>query len=423
MTVRSRNAGWRTSAWTLVALAGLLMAAGVIGARWAAASGSPNLFVTNANSDTIGEFPAGMFGNLLPSVSIGGMATGLLSPTAIAVDAAGNIYVANFAAGPGGSGSISVYPPSSSGNASPSAVIVGATTQLAGPQGVAVDNDLNIYVANLANTVTEYAPLSNGNAAPIAVIAGPATQLAAPAGIAVDASGRIYVANLIGGASAFGSITVYAAGSSGNAVPATAIAGPDTGLSGPQGIAVDAAGKIFVANLTGGILQNGSITIYPPGSTGDALPSATISGPEAETLLLSPQGVAVDLADNIYVANTANDILEYPPGSSGPAMPSGTISGSNTGLNIPRGIALTPPTPTATATAAATPTTTTTATATATATRTQTATATATATATTPATGTATATRTATATATRTATATATATRTATATATATATS
>jgi hypothetical protein len=134
-------------------------------------------------------------------------------------------------------------------------------------------------------------------------------------------------------------------------------------------------------------------------------PSNTISGPEAETLLLSPQGIDVDSADNIYVANTPGDILEYASGSSGPASPTGAISGSNTGLNIPRGIALNPqatpttttsPTPTVTATATTTETASASATATATATATETPTATATATTTATATPTVTATLTAT---------------------------
>ena len=354
MRVKSRNPEQRRSSWPSAAL-GLVLAAGVaVGAIRVAASGAATIFSTNANGNTITEFPAGTFGNLVPAAAVAGPAPGLVSPAAIAVDTAGNIYVANFASGPGGIGSITIYPPASSGNASPSAVIVGTNTLLAEPQGIALDNSRNIYVANLANLVTEYASGSNGNAAPIATITGALTQLAAPAGIALDSSGRIYVANLIGGASSFGSVTVYAAGANGNATPTAVIAGSNTGLSAPQGIAVDAAGNLFVANLTGGALQNGSITVYPPGSNGNVTPSATIAGAEIETLLLGPQGVAVDLAGNIYVVNTAGNISEYAPGSNGAAAPMGTISGSNTGLNIPRGIALTPPT--ATATISATPT-------------------------------------------------------------------
>ncbi len=58
----SRNARRRTSASTLIVSAGLLVAVGVIGARLAAAS-APTLFVTNANGNTVTEYPAGTFGN------------------------------------------------------------------------------------------------------------------------------------------------------------------------------------------------------------------------------------------------------------------------------------------------------------------------------------------------------------------------
>jgi len=157
MTVTRRQAGRPSSAWILVALAAVIAAAVAVGARFATASGPPTLFITNANGNTVGQFPAGTFGNLVPTASIGGMATGLLSPSAIAIDSAGNIYVANFAAGPGGTGSITVYPPSANGNASPSAVIVGNETQLAGPQGVALDNHRNICRSRI--TVSD--PLAN----------------------------------------------------------------------------------------------------------------------------------------------------------------------------------------------------------------------------------------------------------------------
>src|SRR5208282_738850 len=174
-------------------------------------------------------------------------------------------------------------------------------------------------------------------AVPIASISGTGTQLAAPTSIAIDASGKIYVTNLIGGASAAGSITIYAVGSNGNAAPSATIAGSNTGLSGPEGIAIDAAGKIYVANLVGGSSGTGSITVYPPvgSSTGtlNESPTTTISG--AQTELQGPQSVAVDTSGNIYVANSANSIVEYAAGSNGNAAPALVIDGSNTGLNAP----------------------------------------------------------------------------------------
>jgi len=320
------------------------------------------LYTANGNSNAVTEFAPGAGGNAAPATAISGPATGLLSPSAIAIDSGGRIYVSNFASGPIGTGSVTIFPLAGAGNVSPTAAIVGVGTQLAGPEGLALDGQGDIYVANFANLVTEYASGSSGDALPIASIAGAGTQLAAPTGIAIDASGKIYVTNLIGGVSAAGSVTVYPPGSNGDAAPLATIAGSNTGLSGPEGIAIDAAGSIYVANLVGGSSGTGSITIYASGSSGDAAPTATISGAQ----LQGPQSVAVDSSGNIYIATSANSIVEYAAGSNGDAAPTLVINGGSTGLNAPRGIALrqqsasaTPtitPTPTATPTTTPTPT-------------------------------------------------------------------
>src|SRR5437762_12073590 len=70
------------------------------------------------------------------------------------------------------------------------------------------------------------------------------------------------------------SISIYASGASGDATPTATIAGSNTGLSTPQGIAVDAAGTIYVANdFIGGPARR--ITVYAPGArrTGSRHPS------------------------------------------------------------------------------------------------------------------------------------------------------
>src|SRR5438094_1874283 len=85
---------------------------------------------------------------------------------------------------------------------------------------------------------------------------------------ATGSSGKLlYVANLFGN-----SITAYAAGASGNATPTATIAGGNTGLNSPVGIALDGAGNIHVAN------QRNSITVYTAGASGNATPTATIAG-------------------------------------------------------------------------------------------------------------------------------------------------
>src|SRR5207247_11267666 len=122
------------------------------------------------------------------------------------------------------------------------------------------------------SSITAYAPGARGNATPSTTIAGSNAGLSWPWGIARDAVGNLYVVNSWS-SSGSTSITVYAAGASGNATPSATITGDNTGLSGPHGIALDAAGRLYVAN--GG---SNTITLYAAGPTGNAAPTATTAG-------------------------------------------------------------------------------------------------------------------------------------------------
>src|SRR2546422_654579 len=89
---------------------------------------------------------------------------------------------------------------------------------------------------------------ASGNALPMAVITGDQTGLCDPFAIALDAAGKLYVANHCAN-----SITVYAPGANGNVAPDHAIVGDQivgdhTGLSSPSGLALGASGSIYVAN-------------------------------------------------------------------------------------------------------------------------------------------------------------------------------
>jgi hypothetical protein len=87
----------------------------------------------------------------------------------------------------------------------------------------------NLLVANeFANSLTEYPITGNGDRGPIRTIIG----LSLPDGVDVDAQGDIYVANSLG------AVNEYAANASGAAAPIATISGPATGISGPSGVAV-----------------------------------------------------------------------------------------------------------------------------------------------------------------------------------------
>jgi sugar lactone lactonase YvrE len=370
----------------------------------------------------------------------------LCEPVGVAVDASGNLYIADyfnsrvleysnpFSACSGsfpcvGGSAHLVFGQSGNfntstcdvNNASPSA------TTLCLPIGVAVDSSANLYVVDQADSrVLEYdTPLTSGTTATTAHLVfgqggSPDTNacnkgglsgssLCNPDGVAVDSSGNLYVADnsnhrvleyktpLTMGTTAelvLGQANLVSSTCNNSVVTASS-------LCNPFAVAADAAGDLYVADQN----ENRVLEYNAPLSNGESAATVFGQGNSFSTglcdfdnlngeddSLCGPSGVALDSTSNLYVADTSNNrVLEYD-----------------------KPIAV--PTPTATPTGGATPT----VTATATRTATPTSTATATATATNTATATATPTTTATATATPTATATSTATATATATPTAT---
>ncbi|MGD0671357.1 MAG: choice-of-anchor D domain-containing protein [Candidatus Binatus sp.] len=356
---------------------------------WVAVDASGKTYVTNAVG-TITIYAAGSNGDTAPIAIIGGSNTGLISPQGIAVDSTGKIYVVDNVAA-----SVFVYSAGSNGNVAPIATISGIATDLSSPEGIALDSSNNMYVTDQGGTLPSvfvFSAGSSGNAAPVATISGPATNLDSPYGIALDSSRKIYVADTsdsvfvypavgsstgtlneaptttISGSSTelatpkgialdssddiyvgnYGpwTVTIYSAGSSGDAAPIATISGNNTDLANPEGVALDSGGNIYAAD---GDTAN-SVTIYPPlGSSGWAAGSPTTYSvaPKAAistvltTGLINPQGIALDSSGKIYVADKdAPGVFVYPAGSNGNAAPIATISGGSTGLNTPQGIAL-----------------------------------------------------------------------------------
>jgi sugar lactone lactonase YvrE len=195
-----------------------------------------------------------------PYQVISGPSTGLNVPSGIAYDTNGTLYVANrqgasveaFAfptpsptpavtptpsptptatptpgSGPTPTPSPTPSPVPLATNQPPTLDIVGATTGLTNPSGVAVDSTGIIYVSDAGNaSIRIFAAGSTGNVAPTRVISGALTLLQVPTDIKVDSTGKIYVAD-----SGAGKIFVFAAGATGNVAPTTTLTS-STGLVG-----------------------------------------------------------------------------------------------------------------------------------------------------------------------------------------------
>lgn len=240
-----------------------------------------------------------------------------------------SIYVSNSA--PGATrNTIDIFPASASGNVIPTGMLGGSSTLLNNPNGLAFGSNNMLYVANGGGSITVYPASASGNIAPSATITS--ASLTSPQMIALDTQNTIFVTqnSASGGAD---SVESFSAAANGPSTPVQLIAGGATGLSLPVGVALDSANNIWVANN-----GNNSVTEYAAGSSGAAAPIATIAG--ATTNLGNPTGIAIDAKDNVYVANANNSITIFKKGSNGNVAPTSTITGNGTLLNTPMELSL-----------------------------------------------------------------------------------
>jgi sugar lactone lactonase YvrE len=315
----------------------LVFLALLVGCSSDSSSPPPNtpasFYVANKGSSTISAFTTADTGNATSALTISGTNTTLDQPEGIVVDPAG--VVITTSANPA---RIVVFAAHALGDVAPVASIVGSNTRLSQPRGLALDQGGRLYVSNTAiDSILIFSNGATGNVGPVGVIGGSNSGLQAPEGIALDFRGRLYVA------SAFNNtVLVFGAGASGNVRPIDTIAGSNTGLDAPMGVTLDAGGRIYVANYGTGTGNNASVTVYDAGARGNATPIAAIKG--ANTLLDQPIGIALDAAGRIYVASSGTTsgqyrITVYAADANGNVAPVVTISGIHTGLSVPSQLA------------------------------------------------------------------------------------
>ena len=318
--------------------------------------GGPRVRHERYDRGQLNIFAAGSNGNVAPIAIVSGDATGLSYPIGLALDSDSNIYVSNgYTANEGGNSrffpgsSITVYAAGSEGNVPPTGIITGGSTGLEFSRAIALDSSRNLYLAGsviAANggsvpTIDIYPADSFGNVAPATVITGVDTGLIDPISFALDSTDNLYALNSNGGLSNRDTIVVYPSGSSGDQVPTATITSSFTGLDSAFAIATDALGSIFVTNELGGTISEssiGSITTYPPASYATSSPQTTITGPD--TGLYYPFKMAINSEGDIAVLNGNDTITQYSAGSSGDAVPISSISVDPGDKNLPVALAM-----------------------------------------------------------------------------------
>jgi uncharacterized protein (TIGR03437 family) len=262
----------------------------------------------------------------------GGPATGalLFMLAGIAVDATGNLYIAEIDAYvDSGFGAIRKVSPSGiiSTVAGGDTLNLGdggpATSALVyDPQGIAIDATGNLYIAEFASnrvrkvstTGTITTVVGSGSTSGSLGDGGPATSatLKGPVGVAVDLAGNLYIADSgdrrVRKVSSNGIISTFAGNGSTNTALGDGGQATNATLVGPAGVAVDAAGNVYIADA----LDNRIREVSPAGiiTTAAGNGSAAYSGDGGLAILAaisSPMSVAVDANGNLYIADSGNN--------------------------------------------------------------------------------------------------------------------
>jgi sugar lactone lactonase YvrE len=230
----------------------------------------------------------------------------------------------------------------------------GATAQFNQPRGVAMDGAGNVYVADYSNNRIRKIVIATGVVSTLAgstsgFADGPGTtaRFSSPNGVAVDGAGNLYVADRdnhrIRKITPGGDVTTLAGDGTGAYLDGLSTAAR---FQWPRSVTVDGAGNVYVADTLNYRIRK----ITPAGDVSTLAGDGTNSfadGPGATARFNTPQDVAADGTGNLYVADASNNRIRKIT----PAGDVTTLAGDGTGayldglstaarFNRPRGVAL-----------------------------------------------------------------------------------
>ena len=322
-----------TSAGVVTTLAGTLVCGPTDGAGSSAqfchpfglaVDGAGNVDVADSLNETIRQItPSGVVSTLAGYPGLAGGVDGIgasarfRTPSGLAVDSAGNIYVADT-----GNGTVRMITPALvvSTLAGTAGVLgyadgTGSAAQFRGGQGPAVDSQGNVYLADNNNLVirkiTSQAVVSTfAGAAPglgAADGAGSVAQFYGPTGLATDGAGNVYIADTLNceirEMTPSGAVTTLAGSPAFCAYPGFGDAdgnGAAAEFAWPGDVVVDSSGNVYVADT----FNNSIRKITPAGSV-----STLVPGTLNNLQVTLPSGLIADNAGDIYVASTGDDTI------------------------------------------------------------------------------------------------------------------
>ncbi|MDB5025668.1 MAG: hypothetical protein JWP78_3423 [Mucilaginibacter sp.] len=234
-----------------------------------ATDASGNVYVADAGNNQIRIITPGGLVSTLAGTGAAGAAGGrdtatFNSPLGVAVDRGGNVYVADYGNNLirkiSAAGVVSTLAGTGATGADNGAGNI-ATFNL--PEGVAVDASGNVYVADNGNDLIRkitpegvVSTLAGSGRAGSAGGTGPAASFNSPFGVAVDGAGNVYVAdsgnNLIRKIDPSGAVTTFAGSGARGAGNAKGLAAT---FNTPSGVAADAAGNVYVADENNNLIR------------------------------------------------------------------------------------------------------------------------------------------------------------------------